>query len=504
MNWKQVLQQAMVVTLVMLLLAGCGSAIPTSVVEVPAPTPEPPAPTPPSAPPTPGSIPKSGASGLGDSLYPGFGNGGYDVQHYRLDLAVSDVGASTLNGVTTIEAKATQDLSAFNLDFIGFTIAGITVDGQPAEFSRSGQELTITPATPLAANELFTVEVTYNGAPEAIESVAIPVPTGWVNFGRGSFVLSEPDGAANYYPVNDHPLDKATYTFRVTVPKPFAVAANGVLADTIDHGDSTTFVWEARDPMASYLTTVNISEFEVETEEGPNGIPIRNYYAVGLDAAIRAPFARQAEMLAFFGEIFGPYPFEVYGSVVMNTEVGTALEAQTMAIFGVDMINLEDISSAERIIAHEVAHQWIGNSVSLADWSDIWLNESFAAYAEGLWVEHTEGREALDAWVRDRYEHVVESREKMTPPGKPAADSLFNDGVYAWGALGLHALRIEVGDKAFFAILRTYFGRFEGGNVRTADFIAVAEEVSGQELGAFFDSWLYSEEIAPMPALGLK
>ena len=194
-------------------------------------------------------------------------------------------------------------------------------------------ELTIKPATPLQASESFTVEVTYSGIPEQIESVAIPVPTGWVIFDGGSFVLSEPDGAANYYPVNDHPLDKASYTFRVTVPKPLEVAANGVLFETIDNGATTTFVWEAHDPMASYLTTVNIGEFDVETENGPNGIPIRNYFAVGLDEAVRKPFARQAEMLALYSDVFGPYPFDVYGSVVMNTEVGTALESQTMSIF---------------------------------------------------------------------------------------------------------------------------------------------------------------------------
>lgn len=455
-------------------------------------------------PPIPALAPRPGAPGLGDSLYPNFGNGGYDVQHYALDLAIDDVGTSDLAGVATIEAMTTEDLSSFNLDFIGFSIDGIDVNAQPARFDRSGQELTITPATPLRSGEIFTVEVTYRGAPEQIESVALPVPTGWVTFDGGSFVLSEPDGAANFYPVNDHPLDKASYTFRVTVPKPFEVVANGVLAETIDHGDTTTFIWEARDPMASYLATVNIAEFEEEIAEGPGGLPIRSYYAAGLEQGMREPFARQAEMLAFYSEVFGPYPFDVYGSLMMNTELGAALETQTRPIFGVDMIDLEDIPRSEQIVAHEMAHQWLGNSVSLADWSDIWLNESFATYAEALWIEHTEGHDALDAWVKDQYAYVVDSLNELVPPGKPRADDLFNGGVYAWGALALHALRLEVGDEAFFELLRTYYDRFKGGNVRTADFIAVAEEVSGQDLGAFFDSWLYSEEIAPIPALGLK
>ena len=443
-----------------------------------------------------------GEPGVGDSLYPGFGNGGYDVQHYTLDLNVTDVETSALTGSTIIEAEATQDLSSFNLDFIGFTIDDITVNGEPAEFSRDGQELTITPLESLSTDESFTVEVNYNGSPEQINTVAIPFPvlTGWVNFDGGSFVLSEPDGAANYYPVNDHPLDKAAYTFRVTVPEPFEVAANGVLEETIDNGDSTTYVFEARDPMASYLTTVNISEFNLETEEGPNGIPIRNYFATGISEDLLAPFALQSEMLAFFSETFGPYPFEVYGSVVMNTNTGAALESQTLSIFGIGQLGR---ASTEETIAHEAAHQWFGDSVALADWSDIWLNESFATYSQGLWVEHSRGSEALNEWVKGEYSAVARNLDALSPPGEPPAGDLFNNGVYGWGALGLHALRLEIGDDAFFDTLKTYYDRFKGGNVTSDDFFGVVEEVSGQELNSFFDGWFYNEDLLPIPELGL-
>lgn len=446
-------------------------------------------------------VPQAGEPGVGDSLYPGFGNGGYDVQHYTLDLNVADVETSALNGTTTIEADATQDLSSFNLDFIGFAIDGITVNGKPAEFSRDGQELTITPAEPLRAGESFTVEVEYEGSPEQITSVAIPVPTGWVIRNDQSFVLSEPDGAANYYPVNDHPLDTASYTFRVTVPEPFEVAANGVLEETIDNGDSTTYVFEAQDPMASYLTTVNISEFNLETDESPNGIPIRNYFAEGIPEELLEPFDLQPEMVAFFSDIFGPYPFDVYGSVVMNTDTGAALESQTLSIFGIGQLGR---ASTEETVAHEVSHQWFGNSVVLADWSDIWLNESFATYSQGLWVEHSRGSAALDEWVKGEYEYVVSNFERLVPPGEPPANDLFNSGVYDWGALGLHALRLEVGDDAFFDTLKTYYDRFKGGNVTRNDFFGVVEEVSGQELNSFFDRWFYSEDITPILELGLS
>jgi len=456
--------------------------------------------------PTPGLGMKAepGPPGVGDSLYPHLGNGGYDVQHYTLDLTVNDVTTGDLDGTTTIEARATQNLSSFNLDFIGFEITTLMFNGQPAEFARSGHELTITPSTPLVENEPFTVEIQYQGIPGAIESTAIPIQTGWITFDGGSFVLSEPDGAASFYPVNDHPLDKATYTFRVTVPEPFEVGANGVLTETIDNGDTTTFLFEARDPLASYLATVNIDEFDLETSQSENGIPIRNYYPSGLSEAMRRPFARQGEMIDYFSELFGAYPFEVYGALVIDLEFGAALETQTMSIFSKAMIDASQLEGSESVVAHELAHQWFGDSVSLADWRDIWLNESFATYGQGLWTEHTRGRAALDEWVRRTYDFVRQQHESMSPPGEPPADRLFNQGVYSWGALCLHALRLEVGDETFFDILKTYHERFAGGNARTADFIAVAEELSGKELSAFFDSWLHSKDLAPIPELGLE
>ncbi len=485
--------------LILMLVAGCsGSAKnipptftavpPTAVVKEPSMTPD--------------TKAEAGTLGLGDSLYPYFGNGGYDVQHYMLDLTVNDVVTSDLIGITTIEATATQDLSSFNLDFIGFEITSILVNGQPAKFKRFRQELTITPLLPLMAGKSFTIEVQYHGSPDKFRSVAIPLQTGWVTFDKGSYVISEPDGAASFFPVNDHPLDKAIYSFRMTVPKPFEVAANGVLTETIENGNQTTFLFEMNDPMASYLTTVDIGEFDIETSQAGNGVPIRNYYSTGVSEDIRKPFELQDEMLVYFSDTFGPYPFDVYGVLVLDTEIAGALENQTMSVFGITDAN--DWDNLQSAIAHELSHQWFGDSVSLADWRDIWLNESFATYAEGLWIEHTDGREALDDWVKARYAWVLENQQYMSAPGEPAANDLFNGGVYSWGALGLHALRLEVGDQKFFEILKTYSKRFEGGNATTADFIAVAEEVSGRELSPFFDRWLYSRDLAPIPALGLE
>ncbi|CAG0959057.1 Aminopeptidase N [Anaerolineales bacterium] len=446
---------------------------------------------------------EAGSSGLGDSYYPGFGNGGYDVTHYTLDITVDDISISDLTAVTTIEATATQDLRSFNLDFLGFRIDSITVNGVTADSSRKGQELTITPLKPLVTGQSFTTVIHYHGSPEEMQSVALPVQTGWITVGDRSFVLSEPDGSASIYPVNDHPLDKATYTFRVTVPKPFEVAANGVLTETLDNGNTTTFTFELLDPMASYLATIDIDEFDIETMESKGGISIRNYYSSDLPEEVRKPFARQGEMLDYFSEVYGPYPFEVYGSLVMNTDFGAALENQTLSIFGADMIDVEDLEGTELTVAHELAHQWFGDSVSVADWSDIWLNEGFATYSEGLWLEHLYGREGVDDFVRFQYAEVTTYPDAYVSPGDPPPNDLFNGGVYVWGGLTLHALRLEIGDEAFFKTLKTYFALYKNSNATTDDFIAVAEKVRGKNLDGFFDTWLYSETIPPIPEMGL-
>jgi aminopeptidase N len=452
-----------------------------------------------------------GASGVGDSLYPNFGNGGYDVQSYTLDLNVTDVATSQLRGLTTIEAKATQNLSRFNLDFVGLAIDSITINGKSAQFNRKGQELIITPAMPIAVNETFTAKIKYRGSPKKNKSVVYGNLVGWIASKGGSFVVSsQPDGAANYYPVNDHPIDKATYRFNVTVPKPFEVAANGVLKSAIDNGDTKTYRFEARDPMQSYLTTVNIGQFDLQTGQTARGIPIRNYFEKGISKSLLKPFDLQAEMLAVFSDRFGEYPFEVYGSVVVDSSDASPLETQTLSIFGKDSLGqtppyLGGLSNGtEEIIAHELSHQWFGNSVSISDWGDIWLNESFATYAQALWVEHKQGRSALDRWIKNTYNEMVDNRADLVTPGQPPANDLFNSGVYSWGGLALHALRLKIGDEAFFSTLKTYASRFKNSNVRPKDFIAIAEEISKTPLQAFFDDWLYSGNIPAIPELGLS
>ncbi|MCJ7436082.1 MAG: M1 family metallopeptidase, partial [Anaerolineales bacterium] len=431
-----------------------------------------------------------GGDGVGDPLYPHMGNSGYDSLHYNIDLNV-DVKRNFIDGTSTLEAQATENLSAFNLDFHGLDISNVTVNDSRADFKRVADELIITPAEALPQGQTFSVVVAYSGIPEPVMDAGIPGERiGWIYDQTTIFVISEPSGAMNWYPVNNHPTDKATYTFEITVPEPYIVAANGLLKNETDNGDTKTYLWEATTPMASYLATVNIGRFQVVTETGPNGLPIRNYFPTENLAEGISATKKTSDMIAYYSDTFGPYPFEAYGILVIPQDYSFALEDQTLSIFGQDMLD-------ELIIAHELAHQWFGDSIILKSWEDIWLNEGFATYAEALWIEHSEGKESANQYMRDIYDEIT--AYDLSAPGTPRVDELFGESVYYRGGWVLHALRSQVGDEAFFEILHEYYTRYAGKSASTDDFIAVADEVSGQDLKAFFDDWLFGNQIPPMP-----
>lgn len=431
-----------------------------------------------------------GRPGLGDPNFPLLGNGGYEVEHYTLDLVV-DTQANAITGTTTIRAAATQPLSDFNLDLLGLTVASVNVNDQPAAFARSAHELTISPATHLAAGDSFTAAVTYFGTPTPLADPDLAfISQGWNNQDGTIFVVSEPGGAMTWFPSNNHPADKATYTMRVTVDAPNVVAANGVLADTITSGDQVTYVWEMAQPMATYLATLAIGDFVRVEEPGPGGTRIRHYFPRDMVESLTAAFANTDELVAYYSELIGPYPFDEYGVVVMPFPLGFALETQTLSIFGTDM-------TMEGVNAHELAHQWFGDDVTPTTWNETWLNEGFASYLQKMWSENGVGRDGLDASMRYLYDAMQQM--ELPPPGDVAEGDMFSMAVYERGAWVLHALRLELGDDLFRQVLRTYYDRYKGGNATTDDFIAVANEVSGQDLTDFLTGWIYGAKMPSIP-----
>jgi aminopeptidase N len=441
-------------------------------------------------------LPTASQESIGDPTYPGLGNAGYDVQHYDIDL-VWRPESGEIGVVTEIEAIATDDLAEYNLDFQGFDIERLAVDGVETTFERSEDELVIRPDATVATGATFTTEVTYRGVPERYDSIALP-DMGWFSGPDGEqFVVAEPDAAHSWFPGNDHPLDKATFTISITAPPPWTGAANGTLVEEVDDIGSVTRTFSMSDPMTTYLATVVIGEgWQIVEDEAASTeeIAVRHVLPPDLqDANTPAALLRTGEMIAVFEERFGAYPFDEYGIAVVGGFAG-ALENQTLSVFGREFV---EAPIFEYVLVHELAHQWFGNSVTVALWEDIWLHEGFATYAELIWSEHLHGNDVYREFVAERYA-AVELAE-YPPPGDPPSDALFNGGVYQRGALTLHALRQEVGDAAFFAILRTFATRFAYGNATTAEFISVAEELSGLDLDDLFDAWLYEPELPPLP-----
>ena len=653
-----------------------------------------------------------GAPGIGDPYFPLDGNGGYDVRHYDLDVAY-DPPSDRLKGVATIRARATQNLSRFNLDLVGLTVRSITVEGRRATWTRDGGELTVRPRKGLRKHKRFTTVVAYDGVPETIGDAEIG-RSGFIHTDDGTFVAGQPDVAATWYPVNDHPLDKASYTFHVTVPKGLEAISNGVLKSTRTRHGRTTWNWDAEEPMASYLSTATIGEFDlrayrrggirywdaidpdlyagqptrtgdqyaisqtanssykrlsrtisvpaggaqlsfwvhrdtepewdflfveahaagsdewttlpdlnghtsdntgfscpvgwhaihpflehyqtdngdftcdpagttgvwnaasgagdgyeqwavdlgeyaggdvevsisyvsddsvqlggvfvddvvVSTGEGstsfeadgdeldgwtvpgaPEGSPGNaNGWFAGtveegpptLGEVAEAALDKQPQIIAFLAGVFGRYPFSAAGGIVDDVDdVGFALETQTRPIYS--KVFFTDQLDGDLVVVHELAHQWVGDSLALAAWQHIWLNEGFATYAEWLWLEEQGVQTAQQSF--DNIAGGIPAGDPFWELviGDPGPDLVLELPVYFRGAMTLHALRLEIGDGDFFRLLRRWTTSRAGDNVTTPEFIGLAERISGEDLDAFFGTWLFTPEkpagIEPAAAL---
>jgi aminopeptidase N len=421
-----------------------------------------------------------GDPGLGDPFFPLAGNGGYDVGHYGLTLSY-DPATRLLDGRAVISATATQDLSRFDLDLRGFAISALTVDGRPATFSRAGQELVVTPAAGLRAGATFTVDLRYAGEPQVVTDPDGSIE-GWVPTDDGAFVVNEPQGSPGWYPVNDNPRDKATYDFAVTVPQGLTVMANGVLASSVTRRGRTTWVWREHDPMAPYLATTTLGRFDLSVS-AVEGVP--SYVAVDPQLAKGQVLAKLPAIVRFYSSIYGRYPFDAVGAIVDSAKnVGYSLETQTKPNF--------PYVPDEATLAHELAHMWYGDSVTLTEWPDIWLHEGFATWSEWIWSEH-EGNKSAAQYFKQLYSTPAKNTAFWNPPpGRPGGpDELFDGTIYDRGGMTLEALREKIGDRAFFTIMRRWAEEHRFGNVTTPQFVALAEQVSGRDLRAFFDTWLY-------------
>ncbi len=432
-----------------------------------------------------------GADRTSDSYLPQHGNGGYQVLHYDLDLDYR-VGSNRLAGRAVITAVALQSLSRFTLDLGRLRVQDVRVDGRPAKFTHRPDKLRIRPERPVGARGTFRVDIRYAGKP-------VPVSgrwgdLGWEELTDGALVASQPNGSPSWFPCDDQPGAKAAFRVTITAPSPYTVLVTGDPVSRRRGAGTTTWVYERHEPTSPYLMSVQIGRYEL-VDLAAGDVVQRAAIPSALRADVAHDFGRHGEIMSALQRLFGPYPFREYVVVVADDELDDPVEAQGMAVFGRN--HVDGRRTHERLAVHELAHQWFGNSLTVADWRHIWLNEGFATYAEWLWSGVC-GELSADALAAQWYERIAALPQDVIV-GDPGIDRMFDPLVYKRGALTVHALRKRVGDASFFSLLRAWVTEHQHATVTTGQFRAHAQRYARKPLDGLFAAWLDNPALPPLP-----
>jgi len=426
-----------------------------------------------------------------DPYLPGHGDETFDVVSYDLELDYR-VSTNRLDARAQIVAVALEALEVISLDLHGLDVSKVTVNGsRPARYTVRAGKLRLRLAKAAAAADRLVLAIRYGGQPGPVPSIWGEV--GWEELEDGVIVAGQPGGAPSWFPCNDRPSSKATYLLSVTTESAYTVVANGVLVDRSWGARRTTWTYEQSQPMATYLATVQIGRYARQTVAGS---PVRQelFAPRELGRVAQADLAPQPAMMRVFADLFGPYPFDAYTVVVTADDLEIPLEAQGLSVFGAN--HLDGRGECERLVAHELAHQWFGNSLTVGHWSDIWLHEGFACYAEWLWSEFSGGASA--GVLARRHHGLLEGAGQDLVLTEPGAALMFDDRIYKRGALALHTVRLALGDETFFAMLRDWVGRYRFATVSTGLFEEhVARFGSAPTLG----QWLHEAPLPPLPPL---
>ena len=427
-----------------------------------------------------------------DEVFAGLGDPRIDVADYQVRVR-AEPGREEIAGTARLRLSATtaEPLRSFTLDLRGPRATQVLVDGRRARVAATDDEIEITPAVPLEPDRPVSLVITYRGIPEPRSFPRIEAPVGWQPDDQGGwFAMNEPYGTSSWVPVSDHPSDKATWTITLDTPAQVTGVANGRLISRRVVAGRRRWVWETDQPMASYVAVAAVGRYDLVERTGAEDTSVVLAFPPDLSDERRADFDQIDPILSFFADTFGPYPDDDAGAAVVDTSLGLAMETQTRPLFGSDAFRDGEVWA----LAHELAHQWYGNAVTPARWQDLWLNEAFATYADWLWREHQgEGS------VRELSDRAgVSSAGNLSVLDTEAAAS-FDGVLYEGGARALHALRLEVGDDDFFALLRRWFTDNRGRSVTTSDFLELVEAVTGEDPEPWADTWLRDPEPPELP-----
>ncbi|MEU9453237.1 M1 family metallopeptidase [Streptomyces sp. NPDC048277] len=440
--------------------------------------------------------------GVGDRLFPYLGNPGYDVASYDLSFTYPGSNDKPLQAVTTIDAWATTDLDRLNLDFAHGKVESVQVDGRPAAFASADEDLVVTPDRPLRQGSWTRITVKHTSDPVPAKGQ----DGGWVRTTDGLAMANQADAAHLVFPCNDHPSDKAMFTFHITAPNGYTVVANGLPTDSARTGRTTTWTYRTQHPMATELAQVSIGRSAVLHRAGPHGLPVRDVVPSADVKKLEPWLAKTPDQIAWMESKVGPFPFETYGVLMAQAATGFELETQTLSLFEKNLFTEPAYPKwyIESIMVHELSHQWFGDSVSPHVWSDVWLNEGHATWYEELYAEE-KGHQPMINRMKAAYGASDRWRAEGGPPAMPKPPKpgqkigIFRPNIYDGAALALYALRQEIGKPAFERLERIWVQRHKDGTATTADYVHLASAVANRDLTGFFDAWLYGAKTPPMP-----
>ncbi|MFK0293987.1 M1 family metallopeptidase [Streptomyces sp. NPDC090442] len=440
--------------------------------------------------------------GIGDRLFPTLGNPGYHVTSYDISMDYSGHNDRPLKAVTVINARAAATLDRVSLDFAAGSVSSVLVNGLPARYEQAGEHLVLTPTAHVSPGQQLRVVVHHTSDPRSKGN------GGWIRTKDGLAMANQADAAHRVFPCNDHPSDKAYFTFHITVPHGLTAVANGLPVGEGTRGARRTWSYRTSHPMATELAQVSIGRSVVLSHRGPHGLPLRDVVASTDRGRLARWLAKTPEQMAWMERKVGPFPFETYGVLIANASTGFELETQTLSLFEKRLFGIAQLPDwyVESVMVHELSHQWFGDSVSPRRWSDVWLNEAHATWYEALYAQEKGGtRASMEARMRHAYQMSDGWRAEAGPPALPKVPDqgrkigIFRPMIYDGSALVLYALRDKMGQAGFDRLEREWVAKHRDGVAGTADFINLASEVYGHNLSGFFWDWLYGAKTPPMP-----
>ncbi|MGD6979644.1 MULTISPECIES: M1 family metallopeptidase [Citricoccus] len=479
-----------------------------------------------------------------DPYLPGSGTPDYGVGHYDLTLEVK-LAANRVSGTARLEGTLLNRAKRVELDLHGLSATRVTAVSRDrsvkvAKYATRNSRLVIDLASPLDAGTPLTLQVTYSGVPRMLHGTWGEI--GWEELEDGVLVAGQPNGACTWFPCVDHPSVKSTYHFTISTDAGYLPVCNGLPTGHRRRSSREEWTWELREPAPTYLATVQIGRYQLVAvpertpgrhpapgpvreavqglldgllpgrderqqegrhEERPDhAAPVFLATSPALQDRAQAVLGLQTEMMACFSQHFGPYPFARYTAVVTDDPLEIPLEAASLSIFGSN--HLTGSWAAERLVAHELAHQWFGNALTLRQWKDIWLHEGFACYSEWLWGAES-GRGALSSYARTAW-RGLSGKDQDLVVADPGPELMFDDRIYKRGAMALFALRQDLGEEVFAELLRAWVREHRHATVDTAMFLDHADRhaaAAGHPAGHASEvlrPWLCQEGLPPFPA----